>query len=136
MNDQELVNLLLDNYHRQLQCFKQILNDSECELKIISTVEKSDDINKKAEVIKGHVELLKKRGSLLDQIKEIDVEIKGNKIGWDRRKNDVDFEEDQQLKTIVKDIKDMITKMLEYDKKFQEFNNKTLSDLKERISSE
>ena len=93
MNDQELVNLLLDNYHRQLQCFKQILNDSECELKIISTVEKSDDINKKAEVIKGHVELLKKRGSLLDQIKEIDVEIKGNKIGWDRRKNDVDFEE-------------------------------------------
>ncbi|MFP4520825.1 MAG: hypothetical protein ACLFQK_01640 [Fibrobacterota bacterium] len=132
MNDKELVSLLLDNYSRQLDIFLKIKAEASAEKSEIEGLNGSSDLNASAGVIKKHVDILKKRSLMLDESRKIDLEIKNNKIGWDRRKNEIDFPEAEKLKAVISEIKNILAFIISCDKNFQKFNEETIAALKSR----
>ena len=103
MNDQELVDLLLTNYSEQYGIYKELLGSLNAGLPAPGA---GPDMTRV-------IRVLEERKGAFERIKAIDDRIAGNKIGWDRRKNEIHTLSAETLKILLKNIKDILAEVLE-----------------------
>jgi len=116
MNDGDLIELLLENYTEQYNIYKFLLDNINAG---IPTGDTPPDVSK---IIK----ILEERRKSFDRIKEIDDGIKPYKIDWEKRKNEVDSVLAETLKTLLKNIKEILSKVMEANERLEEIMNKAL----------
>lgn len=110
MNDQELVELLLDNYTRQYRVYKALVDNINAGLPAPGT---APDLSR----ITG---ILAERSRAFDEIKRLDDRIAPNKVGWDRRKNEVQTVQAETLRALLRNIKDILGKVMDANKRLEE----------------
>ncbi|MFH0918938.1 MAG: hypothetical protein V1913_01135 [Fibrobacterota bacterium] len=110
MNDHELVELLLSNYTAQYGLYRDLLADLNAGIPAPG----------RAPEMAGIIRVLEARKQAFDRIKAIDDRIAGNKIGWDRRKNEIHTVAAETLKTLLKKIKDILAEVLEASRRLEE----------------
>jgi hypothetical protein len=110
MNDNELVDLLLENYTEQYDIYKSLLAD------INSGFPPNGETVDMGKVIR----VLEERKKAFERIQVIDDRIKGNKIGWDRRKNDVHTLPAETLKMLLKNIRHILSQVMEANRRLEE----------------
>ncbi|OGJ90902.1 MAG: hypothetical protein A2268_09675 [Candidatus Raymondbacteria bacterium RifOxyA12_full_50_37] len=102
MNDGDLVGLLLANYSKQYEIYKELLKNLSSGL--------TENGGKAA--IYPIIQILSARNRAFDLIKELDDQITPHKIGWDRRKNDLHTVEAETLKAMLAKIKTILSDIL------------------------
>ncbi|OGS36633.1 MAG: hypothetical protein A2293_00650 [Elusimicrobia bacterium RIFOXYB2_FULL_49_7] len=110
MNDQELVELLLSNYSEQYRLYQALLQNLHAGLP--RTGEAPD--------LPRILKVLQERNRTFDTIKALDERIQRNKIGWDRRKNELHSVSAETLKTLLRNIADILGKVMETNTRLEE----------------
>jgi hypothetical protein len=110
MNDQELVELLLGNYTRQHALYKALLGNLNAGLPAAGA---APDVPR---ILKA----LSERNRAFDEIKRLDERIQANKIGWDRRKNELSFVRAETLKAVLRNIKDVLSQVMDANRRLEE----------------
>jgi hypothetical protein len=118
MNDDGLVQLLLENYTAQYNIYKNLLgniNDG------VPTGKETPDMQEL-------IHVLNERKKAFDSIKAIDDRIMPHKIGWDRRKNEIHTVPAETLKTLLRNIKEILAKVMEANDRLEAFMQKVIKN--------
>lgn len=110
MNDNELVDLLLANYSEQYEIYKTLLAD------LNSGFPAGGGVPDMTVIIR----VLEERKKAFERIKAIDDRIAGNKIGWDRRKHEIQTIPAETLKMLLKNIPHIISQVMEANRRLEE----------------
>ena len=116
MNDTELVDLLLENYTEQYNIYKSML----------ANINSGFPPEGKSVDLGRVITVLEDRKKSFERIKVIDDRIQGNKIGWDRRKNDVHTIPAETLKMLLKNIQHILSQVMEANRRLEEMVNLAL----------
>lgn len=103
MNDGELITLLLANYQEQYGIYRTLLSDLTAGL----------PANGRQPDMARVIAVLEARKLAFEKIKAIDERIQYNKVGWDRRKNDLHSIEAETLRTLLSNIRLILSQVME-----------------------
>jgi len=113
VNDAELVELLLSNYREQYSVYQSLLTNLNAGL----------PTNGKPPEMSKIISVLEERKKAFDRIQVLDSRIQRNKIGWDRRKNDVNTIEAETLKTVLRNIRQILAQVMAANERLEAIVN-------------